>query len=48
MVKCSRGFYLDPPSVGDIISVRHLGFFADSQKYKHPVLIESPDHDYNE
>jgi len=38
-VKCgTRDFYLDPPVIGSEISVRHLGYFPKSQKYKYPVV----------
>jgi hypothetical protein len=39
-VKCTPGDYIRPPQVGAKITVRHQGFFAQSQKYKYPVLLD--------
>jgi DNA ligase-1 len=38
-LKCTRGFCLSPPEVGEKILVRHQGIFARSQKYKYPVSV---------
>jgi hypothetical protein len=40
VVKSSSNYYLNPPKVGELISISHLGFFPKSQKFKHPVMIE--------
>jgi len=36
----SGGYYVHPPEVGTKIPVKHQGFFANSQQFKYPVLIE--------
>jgi len=40
IVKCAtRAIYLNPPVVGSKISVRYLGYFPKSQKFKYPVIL---------
>jgi DNA ligase-1 len=39
-LKVTGGYYMRPPKVGSEIPVKHQGFFANSQNFKYPVLIE--------
>ena len=43
IVKCSSSYYKNSPLTNESLKIRHLGYFAQTEKFKHPVLVEGND-----